>query len=209
MVCDAELPVTPSAEQIMAMPAEVGRRWSAEQVRDLIASSPLATTRYELVDGELLVTSSPSAQHQKAGKLLLIALENYLTATSIGEVTYSPSDVELEDGFLSQPDVFVVPTAEWRRVLDGGLPFRELMVAAEILSPSSGRHDRVTKRVKYQRYIPEYWIFDLDARLVERWTPFAERPEVLTNLLEWYPDPSVEPFTLELVPYFRAVFGEL
>lgn len=208
MLRDAELSVTPSAEQIMAMPAEVGRRWSAEQVRDLIAASPLATPRYELVDGELLVTSSPSAPHQKAVKLLLIALEKYLTGTSIGEVTHSPSDVELEDGFLSQPDVFVVPTAEWNRVLREGLPFRELLLAAEVLSASSGRYDRVTKRVNYQRQISEYWIFDLDARLVERWTPRDQRPEVLTERLVWGPADSIEPFSLELVGFFRAVFGE-
>jgi hypothetical protein len=46
------------AEQIMAMPA-VGRRWTAREVREIIDKNPLATPRYELVDGELLVTPSP------------------------------------------------------------------------------------------------------------------------------------------------------
>jgi Uma2 family endonuclease len=207
-VCDAELLVTPSAEQIMARPLEVERRWTAREVRDRISASQLATPRYELVDGELLVTPSPSAPHQEAVKLLLIALEAYLSRNPVGHVVHSPSDVELAPGFITQPDVFVAPTTEWRRVLERGLPYHELMVAAEMLSPSSGRYDRVTKRVNYQRHVPEYWIFDLDARLVERWTPRDQRPEVLTETLVWSPVHSVEPFTLELIGFFRAVFGQ-
>src|SRR5437868_12995834 len=50
------------AEHIMAMPA-AQRRWAAQEVRQLIAESPLQTPRYELVDGELLVTPSPSFAH--------------------------------------------------------------------------------------------------------------------------------------------------
>ena len=192
----------------MAMPAEVGRRWTREQVRNRIAAGPLATPRYELVDGELLVTPSPSAQHQEAVRLLLLALGEYLSRNPVGHVVHSPSDVEVVPSFITQPDVFVVPKLEWRRVLEDGLPYHHLMIAAEMLSPSSGRFDRVTKRVKYQRHVPEYWIFDLDSRLVERWTPRDQRPEVLTDTLEWSPEQSVEPFRLELVGFFRAVFGE-
>ena len=46
----------------MVMPA-IERRWTVREVRQLIAESPLATPRYELVDGELLVTPSPSWPH--------------------------------------------------------------------------------------------------------------------------------------------------
>ena len=56
--------------------------------------------------------------------------------------------------------------AEWRRVATEGLPIRELLLAVEVLSPSSSRHDRVRKRPHYQRHVPDYWIVDLDARLV-------------------------------------------
>jgi len=59
-------------------------------------------------------------------------------------------DVELEPGALVQPDVFVVSPNESRRMLRE-LPVREMMVAVEVLSPTSGRHDRVTKRRVYSR----------------------------------------------------------
>ena len=47
----------------MGMPAEIRRRWTAREVRQLIADAPLFTPRYELVDGELLVTPSPGPYH--------------------------------------------------------------------------------------------------------------------------------------------------
>ena len=65
--------------QIMAMPA-VGHRWAASKVRALIDASPLQTPRYELVDGELLVTPSPNFAHQRAVAHLLMTLDKYLRA---------------------------------------------------------------------------------------------------------------------------------
>ena len=190
----------------MAMPA-VKRRWTAREVRQLIAESPLATPRYELVDGELLVTPSPSFPHQRAVNLLWQALNEYLKRNPVGRASTSPFDVELEPETLVQPDMFVVPMHEARRLIKE-MPARELLVAAEVLSPSSGRHDRVTKRASYQRNVPEYWIVDLDARLFERWRSGEERPEVLVRMLEWHPQGAAEPFTLDLPAYFSAVFDE-
>jgi Uma2 family endonuclease len=62
------------------------------------------------------------------------------------------------------------------------------------------------KRRRYQRAgIPEYWIVDLDARLVERWRPGDERPEILSDRLVWQPDPSQAGLELELATVFAAV----
>jgi len=75
----------------MAMPAELSRRWTARQVRDLIAAAPLATPRYELVDGELLVTPSPALPHQVVVTRLLVALVAYLDPEGIGVAIPSPT----------------------------------------------------------------------------------------------------------------------
>jgi Uma2 family endonuclease len=190
----------------MAMPA-VKRRWTAREVRQLIAESPLATPRYELVDGELLVTPSPNWPHQRAVSLLLVALQEYLKRDRVGGVATSPFDVELAPESLVQPDVFVVPPHEARRLLTE-MPARELLVAAEVLSPSSGRHDRVTKRPHYQRHVAEYWIVDLDSRLFERWRAGDERPEIVTETLEWHPAAVTDPFKLDLIRFFAEVFDE-
>jgi len=198
--------MSPSAEKIMAMPGGVFRRWTAREVRELIGAAPLATPRYELVDGELLVTPSPGAPHQLTVTRLISALATYLDRERVATVITSPSDVELEPEFVTQPDLFAVPNGEWRRVMAEGLPIRELLVAVEILSPSSSRHDRVRKRPLYQRHVPEYWIVDLDARLIERWMPGDDRPELLTETLSWHPTGATTAFTLDLPAFFESVF---
>jgi len=126
----------------MGMPAETRKRWTAREVRDLIAAAPLATPRYELVDGELLVTPSPSWSHQEAVRLLLVVLSEYLDREPVGHALPSPSDVELEPETVKQPDVYVMPAREWQRLRRDGFPVHELLVAIEVLSPSSGRYDR-------------------------------------------------------------------
>jgi Uma2 family endonuclease len=202
------LPRNFSAEQIMAMPALEAHRWTAAEVRKLTADNPLLTPRYELVDGELLVTPSPGRPHQRTVKDLMYALETYLRSTRAGEVCVSPSDVELEEEFITQPDLFVVSPAESRRLTREGYPVYELMLAIEVISPSSGRHDRVRKRPKYQKHVQEYWIVDPDARLIERWRGGDERPEIITAQFAWQPPADVAPFTLDVEAFFADVYRE-
>ena len=80
----------------MMMPAGASHRWTGREVRQLIAAAPLATPRYEVVDGELLVTPSPSAAHQRAITQLFALLLPYLERERVGVLITSPCDVELE-----------------------------------------------------------------------------------------------------------------
>jgi Uma2 family endonuclease len=194
----------------MAMPAfgrERTRRWSASEVRQLIAESPLQTPRYELVGGELLVTPSPNRVHQLAVDLLWKALFEYLERYPVGRALTGPLDVELEPNTIVQPDDVVVPMGEWKRIAHE-MPCRELLVAIEVLSPSSGRFDRVTKRELYQRHVSEYWIIDVDSRLFERWQPDDDRPRILVDELVWHASGADEPFQLDLPRYFARCFDE-
>lgn len=193
----------------MGMPAQAERRWTVREVRELIAAEPLASPRYELVNGELLVTPSPGPPHQESVARLLGMLRQYLEIARVGHALDSPSDIELEGETLVQPDVYVLPIAEWRRILRDGFPARELLLAIEVVSPSSGRHDRVRKRPLYQRGVGEYWIVDPDARLVELWRRGDARPEIRVERLEWVPAGAAAPFTVELPDFFARVFGEV
>jgi len=171
MMGGALLPIIRRAEHTMAMPAAaIPRRWTLAEVRALIDANPAHTPRYELVDGELLVTPSPIGPHQKAVRELVIDLGIYLRRHPVGEVLDSPFDVELESQSTVGPDVFVVPPDEGTR-LRTEMPARSLVLVIEIISPGSARGDREPKRELYQRHVPEYWIVDLDAALFERWRP--------------------------------------
>jgi len=188
----------------MAMPA-VAHYWTPEEVRAL----PDDGQRYEVVAGELLVTPAPKLPHQEAVGQLFRVLAAYLDGARVGHVMVSPADLTPEPGALVQPDLFVVPLVLGRRPRDW-TDIGQLLLAVEILSPATARADRTVKRRLYQRAgVAEYWIVDLEARLVERWRPSDERPEVLTEELSWHPDLATTSLVLPLPAFFRDVFDEI
>jgi Uma2 family endonuclease len=181
--------------------------WTAQRVRDELLDDTRPTPRYELVDGELLVTPSPDYPHQRAVKALLLAVDAYVEQHAIGEVLLSPSDVELEPDTIVQPDLYVAASGDphgrrWSRA-------DRMLLAVEVLSPGSARHDRVTKRRFYARVgVPEYWVVDLDARVVERTRPDDDRIELCAQTLTWQPAAAPAPLVIDLVELFRRVLGD-
>lgn len=187
----------------MAMPVAHHRRWTAEEVRNLQDESR-AWPRFELIDGELLVTPSPGFPHQAAVAALLAILQPYVAANGLGGVLTSPADIELEPESVLQPDVFVFPPLdgrprEWRSIAS-------LLLAVEVVSPSSTRTDRTKKRDQYLRMaVDEYWVVDVEAAHVERW--FKNRPdlEVARGTLEWQPAEASAPLTIDVDAMFTSI----
>ena len=187
--------------------ATAAKRWTVDEVRALIDESH-HWPRYELVDGELLVTPAPRMVHQSAVGALFIVLDAYVRQHALGDLMFSPADIGLELGSIVQPDLFLIPPDPARRAREWS-EVRSLDLAIEVVSPRSARHDRTVKRRLFQRNgVPEYWIVDLDARLVERWRPDDDRPEILESRLEWQPDPGMPPFVLELSAFFARLLDE-
>jgi Uma2 family endonuclease len=83
------------------------------------------------------------------------------------------------------------------------------VLAVEVLSPSTRRHDRSTKRRFFQRMgVPEYWTVDIDHRVLERWTPRRDRPEIIDRLLVWHPPGPNEPLVADIAALFAATVSE-
>ena len=174
--------------------------WTAEMVREL----PDDGIRYEVVYGELLVTPAPRFDHQLLVSRLFLPLGNYLTHEPVGIVLTSPADISWGRDVLVQPDLFVVPFAEaqtrdWSRL-------RSLLLVIEVLSPSTTRADRFTKRRRYQEAgVPLYWVVDGTEQHVEVWAPDAAFPAIERERLVWRPRGAATPFMLELAELFRPV----
>ena len=187
----------------MSMPARE-TMWTAEMARAL----PDDGKRYEVLDGELFVTPAPSGDHQFALKALYDRLNPYVTAHGIGVLLWSPADIEFSPHRLVQPDLFVA------RLIDGKRPrtwheVKGLVLAIEALSPGTAHADRHRKRRIYmEEAVDEYWIIDLDARLIERWRKGDTRPEMLDDVLEWRPLVDVAPLPIQLQPYFAAILDD-
>ena len=164
--------------------------------------------RHELLDGLHVVTPGPELPHQAVLGEFMYALRRGLEGNGELQLLASPVDIVLSPRTLVQPDLFVIRKPANMRLArwsDVGVP----VLAIEFLSPSTAARDRGAKRRIYQQAgVAEYWIVDLDARLVERWRPSDERPEIVMETLRWEPGPNVEPIVIELVELFRRVLGE-
>lgn len=174
--------------------------------RDLVLALPDDGSRYELVDGDLLVTPSPRPIHQLTVAALALRIGPYVNAHGLGALLIAPADLDFGAGQLLQPDLFVVrplasPLRDWSQV---GLP----SLVIEVASPATARADRFTKRRHYQRFgVPAYWAVDPATRRVEVWTSDGDSPLVEDQSLVWRPAAAVPPLTLALPDLFRAVWG--
>ncbi len=152
---------------------------------DELLALPDDGLRHELLDGQHVVTPAPSRLHQRALSELHSALKASLADRTDVEVLFSPADVRIGPRSLVQPDLFIIakdPAGKNREWEDAPLPF----LVVEVPSPSTAPRDRGAKRRLYlQADVEEYWIVDLDARLVERWRRGDDRPEMLDETLVW------------------------
>lgn len=186
----------------MAMAAQpVG--WTVDMVHAL----PDDGNRYEVIDGELYVTPSPSPLHQRAVLDLALLLAPYIREHTIGEVYVAPADIVFGPRNAVQPDLFVIPLVHavsptrWDEI-------GALLLSVEVVSPSTRRTDREDKRALYQRKgVPEYWVIDADARIVERWRVDGTVEE-LSASLRWQPWPNVPPLEIDLAAYLARVAGK-
>ena len=171
---------------------------------DMVRALPDDGKRYETVHGELLVTPAPQAWHQEVSQRLNRRLVDFLAESAVGHLFMSPADISWSHDTLVQPDLFVVDLEE-ARTMDWA-QMHNLLLVVEVLSPSTARYDRFTKRRLYQEVpINTYWIVDPDTRSVEVWTPQDELPQVERERVVWHPPGVDEPLAVELDELFRPL----
>lgn len=129
-------------------------------------------TRYELYDGKLVAMASPSNAHQLILGELSRQLSNYLFGKQC-KVYPAPFDVQpfAKKGdspetitTVVQPDLSIVGDPE--KTSGHGCKGAPDMVI-EVLSPSTGRYDRLKKfNLYWQAGVREYWIVDPTDRMV-------------------------------------------
>lgn len=118
-----------------------------------------SSERYEFVDGEIILQSSPSFQHQKVVTTLGSLLRDWSQGKPC-ETLVAPFDVLLEafdKTNVVQPDVVVICDLE--NVNDKGLYSGVPTVVVEVLSESTRNYDMVKKLEVYRAGgVKEYWI---------------------------------------------------
>ncbi|MEO8624490.1 MAG: Uma2 family endonuclease, partial [bacterium] len=108
---------------------------------------------------------------------------------------------------LHSPTLYVL--AAGPAALEKGLVPRDalgLLLVVEVISPSSAGTDRVIKRDFYMESgVAEYWVVDLDARMIERWTPDRDTPVVERAMLVWEPAGAARALSVELPALFDRI----
>jgi Uma2 family endonuclease len=128
---------------------------------DDLDAFPESHHRYELTDGALTVSPSPSSLHQAVAMRLGFRLEEIapepLAVTQGVEIRFGRQLTRIPDVLVLRSDH---PGRHW-------FSPAEILVAIEIESPGSHVEDRATKPMLYAHYgIPHYWRIELEPPLV-------------------------------------------
>jgi Uma2 family endonuclease len=172
----------------------------APWTRDDLARFPNDGNRYEVLDGELLVTPQANPDHQVVAARLIVQLYAYCESTRAGTVV-GPAAVIFGRSEL-QPDVEVIPIyplPSGKKWVEHPYP----ALAIEVLSPFSVSRNRDLdlKRHAYLRLgIADYWVIDTEKRCAHVWSPRggAVQESIVTDMLRWAPRADLAPFEITI-----------
>jgi Uma2 family endonuclease len=137
------------------------RDWTVDDLRAL----PDDGLQYELADGLLLVTPAPRLEHHRAAGRVFLVL--HAACPDDLEVFFAPVDFQPTTRRSLQPDVLVVRKAD---LGESPAVVQPLLLAVEILSPSTRAKDLILKRELYATSgVESYWVVDLDIPSITAW----------------------------------------
>ena len=115
----------------------------------------------EWVDGEVIIVSPASIQHQEIGSFLDKILGIYVEARGLGKLLRAPFVMRVEKiQSAREPDLLFVQNDRVHLIKDTYLDGPANMVV-EIVSPESIGRDRGDKFVEYESAgVSEYWLID-------------------------------------------------
>ncbi len=123
--------------------------------------------RYELIEGELIMTPSPVPYHQWISKNIEFELEKFVREKNLGKVFDAPCDVYLDEENVIQPDILFISKERLNIITDKNIRGAPDLVI-EILSEATAYRDLVKKKRLYAKHgVKEYWIVDPEEKTVE------------------------------------------
>ncbi|MEW6128936.1 MAG: Uma2 family endonuclease [Acidobacteriota bacterium] len=140
--------------------------WTTKDLETL----PDDGTRYEIVEGELLMTRAPNFEHQHVCGKLYSQLLTWSERTKAGEPYLTPGLIFADDDNVI-PDLIWMSKARLVDALDDAGHFivaPELVIEVLSYGADDERRDRVIKLALYSKYgVQDYWIVDWRNRKIE------------------------------------------
>lgn len=160
--------------------------------------------RLELIEGEIIVTPSPTPMHQLLVHRLAVLLDRTIVESGLGLVLESPLDVFLAAQNVFQPDLIVL-LRDRIQLFGSSVVESAPSLAVEVISPSTSAYDHGTKRDVYARFgVPEYWLVDPDAKTV---TIFSDPQNGRYQAEQVMSDVAVSATIPELSADLKALFA--
>lgn len=123
--------------------------------------------RYELIEGELLMTPSPIPRHQRISGKLEFELRKFVTENNLGEIFDAPCDVYLDNENVVQPDILFISKERLNIIGEKNIQGAPDLVI-EIISEDTAYRDLIQKKKLYARFgVKEYWIVIPGEELIE------------------------------------------
>ncbi|MCP9493267.1 MAG: Uma2 family endonuclease [Pyrinomonadaceae bacterium MAG19_C2-C3] len=170
-----------------------------------LASAPDDGNRYEVIEGEIFVSSAPAIQHQVVVGNLNREVGNHLAQNPTGlilpgiGVILSPYN-----GVI--PDVVYVSNARLELIEKNERLYGAPELAIEILSPGKENEDRdrIHKLQLYSRYgVSEYWLINSFLRVIEIYRRTDARLHLHATLME------NDNLTTPLLPDFSCAVSKI
>jgi Uma2 family endonuclease len=164
-------------------PVAAGLRWT---IHDLEAYPIEEGKRYEIIEGELLVSTQPHIEHQRICARLTVALSNWAAGAGGGEVIPAPGVIFDPENAVAPDVVWVSPQRLPLIVGEDGKLHDAPDLAIEVLSPgtTNTRRDRELKLRLYSLYgVREYWIIDWPTKSLQIYRREAAALKLAATLL--------------------------
>src|SRR4030042_2825586 len=114
--------------------------------------------RYELIEGELLMTPSPATKHQRISRELEFVILKFVKANNLGEVFDAPCDVYLDNENVVQPDILFISKESLNIIGEKNIQGAPDL-AIDIISENTAYRDLVQKKKLYAKFgVKEYWV---------------------------------------------------
>jgi Uma2 family endonuclease len=149
-------------------------RFTQKQFRRWVDQRPRAdVSRYELIDGRIVMTPPAGRLHASVGATLARLLGQFVVTHELGTLFDSSAGYDLPSGDTVEPDLSFVSTGRLAAGPQSG-PDDFLLVVpnlvVEILSPSTAKRDQTEKKAIYEHNgVDEYWIVDPRRKTVTVW----------------------------------------
>jgi len=162
---------------------------------------------YELVDGIVIMSPSPTPKHQDVAGLIYHLLASFLERHVVGKA-FMETDLHLGKGptggdLVYRPDVVFIRQEHLGQLSDRLAGPPDLVV--EVISERSRRFDTQTKKHDYERFgVREYWIIDPQRKAMTFYRLDSGRFVEVASTGDTFTSQAVPGFVLDLARVRQA-----